>query len=75
MLYCFIPVSANKIYTSSYKYTTIKTRGEYHMVETTMTFSIEKELKQELKIIALKQDKPVKDILTELIQDYVNENK
>jgi predicted transcriptional regulator len=45
------------------------------MSETTMTFSIEKDLKQELKIIALKQDKAVKDILNELIQDFVNENK
>ena len=45
------------------------------MVETTMTFNIEKELKQELKIIALKQDRAVKDILVELIQDFVNENK
>lgn len=45
------------------------------MAETTMTFSIEKDLKQELKIIALKQDKAVKDILNELIQDFVNENK
>jgi len=45
------------------------------MVETTMTFSIDKDLKQELKIIALKQDRAVKDILTELIQDFVNENK
>ena len=45
------------------------------MVETTMTFSIDKDLKQELKIIALKQDKSVKDILADLIQDFVNENK
>ena len=45
------------------------------MVETTMTFNIDKELKTELKMIALKQDKPVKEILTELIQDFVNENK
>ena len=45
------------------------------MVETIMTFSIDKDLKQELKIIALKQDRAVKDILCELIQDFVNENK
>lgn len=45
------------------------------MVETTMTFNIDKDLKQELKIIALKQDKSVKDILTKLIQDFVDENK
>jgi len=40
-----------------------------------MTFDIDKELKTELKMIALKQDRAVKDILTELIQDFVNENK
>ena len=33
------------------------------------------EILKELKIIALKQDKAVKDILNELIQDFVNENK
>ena len=41
----------------------------------TLTFQIDKELKQELKIIALKQDRTVKDILNEIIQDFVNENK
>ena len=40
-----------------------------------MTFDINEDLKTELKIIALKQGRPVKDILTELIQDFVNENK
>ena len=40
-----------------------------------MTFDIDKELKTELKMIALQQDKPVKDILSELIRDFVNENK
>ena len=45
------------------------------MAETTMTFSIDKDLKQELKIIALKQDRSVKDILSDLIQDFVDENK
>jgi predicted transcriptional regulator len=41
----------------------------------TLTFQIDKELKQELKIIALKQDRTVKDILNEIIQVFVNENK
>ena len=45
------------------------------MSETTMTFSIDKDLKTELKVIALKQERSVKDILAELIQDFVNENK
>lgn len=40
-----------------------------------MTFDIDKELKTELQIIALKQNKSVKDILHDLIQDFVNENK
>jgi len=41
----------------------------------TMTFEINKELKTELKVIALKQDRTVKEILNTLIQDFVNENK
>ena len=45
------------------------------MTTSRMTFDIDKDLKQELKIIALKQDRPVKEILGELIQDFVNENK
>lgn len=45
------------------------------MTNARMTFDIDKELKRELQIIALKQDKAVKDILNDLIQDFVNENK
>jgi predicted transcriptional regulator len=45
------------------------------MVNETMTFSIDKDLKRELKVIALQQDRTVKDILNTLIQDFVNENK
>ena len=44
-------------------------------MSTRMTFDIDKELKTELQIIALKQNKSVKDILHDLIQDFVNENK
>ena len=40
-----------------------------------MTFDIDKDLKRELKIIALNQDRAVKDILNQLIRDFVNENK
>jgi predicted transcriptional regulator len=40
-----------------------------------MTFDIDKELKTELQIIALRQDRAVKDILNDLIQDFVNKNK
>lgn len=45
------------------------------MVKDTLTFQIDKDLKTELKVIALKQDRNLKDILAELIQDFVNENK
>ena len=38
-------------------------------------FKIDKELKTELQIIALKQNTNITQLLTELIQDYVNENK
>ena len=45
------------------------------MNEDTLTFRIDKELKTELKVIALKQDRTVKEILAELIQAFVDENK
>ena len=45
------------------------------MTNARMTFDKDKELKTELQIIALKQDRAVKDILHDLIQDFVNENK
>ena len=41
----------------------------------TLTINIDKELKTELKILAVKQHTTVTDILIELIQDVVNENK
>ena len=41
----------------------------------TLTINIDKELKTELRVIAVKQDKTLTDILNELIRDYVNENK
>jgi predicted transcriptional regulator len=40
-----------------------------------MTFDIDKDLKTELQVIALRQDRSVKDILNELIQAFVDENK
>ena len=42
---------------------------------TRMTFDIDEDLKTELQIIALRQDRAVKDILNELITDFVNKNK
>jgi len=41
----------------------------------TLTINIDKELKTELKIIALKNNTTVTEILTTYIQQYVNENK
>ena len=41
----------------------------------TLTINIDKDLKTELRVIAVKQDKTLTDILNELIQDFVNENK
>ena len=41
----------------------------------TLTINIDKELKTELRVIAVKQDKTLTDILNELIQKFVNENK
>lgn len=38
-------------------------------------FKIDEELKTELQIIALKKKSNITQILTALIQDYVNENK
>ena len=45
------------------------------MPETRMTFDIDEDLKLELQMIALKQRKTVKEILAELISDFVNKNK
>ena len=41
----------------------------------TLTINIDKELKTELRVIAVKQDKTLTDIVCELIQVFVNENK
>lgn len=38
-------------------------------------FKIDEELKTELQIIALKKKSNITQIVTALIQDYVNENK
>ena len=38
-------------------------------------FKIDKDLKTEFQIIALKQNTNITQVLTEFIQDYVNENK
>ncbi len=45
------------------------------MEDSFIHFKIDKELKTELQIIALKQNKTITSVLTDLINDYVNENK
>lgn len=45
------------------------------MANDTITFSIDKDLKTELKLIAVKQNLTITEILTNFIQDYVDENK
>lgn len=45
------------------------------MVKETLTFSIEKDLKIELKVLAVRQEKSLTQLLNEIIYDYVNENQ
>jgi predicted HicB family RNase H-like nuclease len=41
----------------------------------TLTFHIEKDLKIELKVLAVRQEKSLTQLLNEIITDYINENK
>ena len=41
----------------------------------TLTFQIDKELKIELKVLAVRQEKSLTALLNEIIQDYVDKNK
>ncbi len=41
----------------------------------TLTFNIDKDLKLELKILALKQETTVTDILNQMIVEYIEKNK
>lgn len=45
------------------------------MAEKKLVIAIDEDLKTELRIIALKQKKSVKSIVSELISDFVEENK
>lgn len=45
------------------------------MESSVIHFKIDKDLKTELQIIAVKKNTNITAILTDLIQDYVNENK
>lgn len=40
-----------------------------------ITFVVDKELKTRLKIIAVKKNKTITEIVTSLIQEYVDENE
>jgi predicted DNA-binding protein len=40
-----------------------------------ISFYVPKQLRTELNVIAAKQDKTVTSILTELVEQYVSENK
>ena len=40
-----------------------------------LNINIDKELRDELKIAVIKNDTTITEILTEFIQQYVNENK
>ena len=43
------------------------------MAESRLVIDIDEDLKIKLKIIALKQKKTMKEIITELIQEYVDD--
>lgn len=45
------------------------------MSKETLTFQIDKDLKIELKVLAVRQEKSLTQLLNEVIQDFVNENK
>ncbi len=49
--------------------------GDYSMVKETLTINIEKDLKIELKVLAVRQETTVTQLLNQIIEDYVNENK
>ena len=45
------------------------------MTKETLTFLIDKEIKIELKVLAVRQEKSLTQLLNEVLTDYVNENK
>ena len=45
------------------------------MTKETLTFSIEKDLKIELKVLSVRQEKTLTQLLNEVLSNYVNENK
>ena len=45
------------------------------MTKETLTFSIEKDLKIELKVLAVRQEKTLTQLLNEVLSNYGNDNK
>lgn len=45
------------------------------MSNETLTFQIDEDLKIELKVLAVRQKKSLTQLLNEIIQDFVDENK
>ena len=45
------------------------------MTNDTLTFSIDKDLKIELKVIAVRKETTLTKLLNEILTDYVNQNK
>ena len=52
-----------------------KQKGDLIMASNFIHIKIDPELKTQLKIEALKENKTLTDLLTELITDYLNEKK
>ena len=65
-----------QIYKLSFTDIIVEQQKEINIMENSyIHFKIDKELKTELQIIALKQNTNITQLLTEYIQEYVNENK
>ena len=45
------------------------------MVKETLTFSIDKDLKIELKVLAVRREVTLTNLLNEILTEYINENK
>ena len=45
------------------------------MATETLTFQIDEDLKIELKVLAVRQKKSLTQLLNEILEDFVNENK
>ena len=58
-----------------YRYNSVKQKEKIKMENSYIHFKIDKELKTELQILCLKQNTNITQLLTEYIQDFVNENK